>query len=177
MSRRKWLIAAFVLVLVSIVPVWQFLHAENGNGAQRETRPSEGVLIGNALPGVQLTNLEGKAVKIGSPGKVTVINFWATWCPHCRAELPELENFARKYGSEVNFYAVNIQESRDVVAGYLKQNSLNMPVVLDLQGEIARMFRISAIPTTIVADKQGVIQFRKSGTVTSSELEGVIKGF
>jgi len=142
---------------------------------QPQARPAAGVLVGNSLQQFKLLNVEGQEITVGSPDKVTVINFWATWCPPCRAEMPELDLFAGKRSADINFYAINIQETPETISGYLKQNNLTMPVLLDRQGDIARSFRINAIPTTIIADKQGVIRFRKSGPVTYSELEGVIK--
>lgn len=174
-SKTRWILAGLVAVLV----VGWYASGSTVSSTeetQPTARPATGVLVGNTLQEFTLLNAEGRESKIGIPGTVTVINFWATWCPPCRAEMPELDAFASKRSADVIFYAINIQEPPDKVSGYLQQNNLTMPVLLDRQGDIARMFRINAIPTTLVADKQGVIRFRKSGPVTYKELEGVIKG-
>lgn len=174
MNRK---IIAVIILAVALGTVWYLTAGKPPLSAEAPppARPAAGVLLGNTLPEFQLLSLEGNKLTVGAPGKVTVLNFWATWCPPCRAEMPELDTFAGKYGSIINFYAVNIQESQETVAGFMKQNNLQIPVLLDKDGSVARTFRVSAIPTTVIADKQGVIRFRKSGTVTSAELEDVIK--
>lgn len=174
-SKTKYILA----VLAAVLAIGWYAAGSNvaaDEEKQPVARPAAGVLVGNTLQEFTLLNAEGQKSKVGSPGKVTVINFWATWCPPCRAEMPELDVFARKHSADVNFFAINIQEAPDKVSEYLQQNNLTMPVLFDKQGDVARTFRINAIPTTIVADKQGVIRFRKSGPVTLGELEGVIKG-
>ena len=176
MNKKRSTIIAGLLIIAAAIAGWQ-VFASRSIPEEQIPRPASGVLIGNTLAEFKLADLSGKQVSVGIPGKITVINFWATWCPPCRAEMPELEAFALKHGSQIAFYAINIQESRDTVQEFLKQNKLTMPVLLDEQGETARKFRVSAIPTTVISDKQGIIRFRKSGTVTLSELEGIIKGF
>lgn len=136
-----------------------------------------GVTVGKLAPEFSLKDLNGNLVSIGRAGKVTVINFWATWCPPCRQEMPELEQFSLSSTTGMVFYAVNIQEQAAKVVGFLNQNKYTMPVLLDSDGTVANTFRINAIPTTIIMDKAGIVRFRKTGGVTKTELENVIKGF
>ena len=103
--------------------------------------------------------------------KLYVINFWATWCPPCRAEMPELNEFAKKHEGEVTFYAVNLQEPKDTVDKFLKDNGYTMPVLLDLKGEAADTYKVRAIPTTYVIDRDGKILLKKIGGTTAAELE------
>jgi len=90
--------------------------------------------------------------------------------------MPELDRFSQKYRQSVDFYAINIQEHSDKVSEFLKPSKYTMTVLLDSDGTVAKNFRISAIPTTIVIDKEGIIKFRKSGPVTMNELEEIMKG-
>ncbi|MCX7781414.1 MAG: TlpA family protein disulfide reductase [Negativicutes bacterium] len=176
MSKRWTYILA--VVIIAIAAGW-FLRPSNPDvspSGDKSAKTATGVLVDNRMPEFKLAALDGKQISVGAPGKITVVNFWATWCPPCRAEMPELNEFARKHAAKVNFYAVNIQEPADKVGDFMKQQNFTMPVLLDKEGEVARTFRVSAIPTTIITDKQGVIRYRKSGTVTLSELEGVING-
>lgn len=144
---------------------------------QNVTQAAEtGVTVGKSAPQFTLKDLGGNDVSLIQQDKVTVINFWATWCPPCRAEMPELEKFFQANGANVAFYAVNIQEPQAKVAGFIQQNGFTMPVLLDSDGAVAGAFRVSAIPTTVITDQAGVIRFRKSGMVTQAELEGIIKG-
>ena len=135
-----------------------------------------GVTVGKTLPGFSLAGLDGKQVKVAPGGAVIVLNFWATWCPPCREEMPELEKFFRKYTGKVQFYAINIQEPTDKITEFMSKNQYTLTTLTDKDGEVAKNFRINAIPTSIVVDQQGVIKFRKSGPVTLAELEGVLHG-
>ena len=141
-----------------------------------ETAANIGVTVGNIVPGVMLAGLDGTQKSFGEAGKITVINFWATWCPPCKEEMPELDKFSSQYRDTVAFYAVNIQEPGDTVSSFLRQHKYTMPVYLDSDGTVAKLFRVRAIPTTIVADKTGLIKFRTAGAITAAELEGIIKG-
>lgn len=154
------------------------LAAGCGAGKPAPTPPAAGtgVTAGKTAPALGLTGLDGKAHALPEAGKLTVINFWATWCPPCREELPELDKFAKAHAGDLAFCAVNLQEPADKVQGFLKQNGYSLPVLLDGEGTVARAWRVNAIPTTVVIDKKGVVRFRKTGPVTAAELEGVIKG-
>lgn len=127
-----------------------------------------------AAASFSLTGMDGKQIEVGADGQLTIINFWATWCPPCREEMPELSRFAQQHGGDVHFYAVNIKESGDKVREFMVKNNYNMTVLLDKDGDIAKKFNITAIPTTIVLDTKGNIKYRKAGGVTAAELEGVI---
>jgi thiol-disulfide isomerase/thioredoxin len=169
---RKRVLAIAVFTLVVTAGFWYFI---NDTTAHRTTVPETGITVGKTAPSFTLQALDGGAVKIGKTGQITVLNFWATWCPPCREEMPELEVFATKHKNEIVFGAVNLQETVEKVRAFLDQNKYTMPVLLDTDGKAGSEFLIRAIPTTIILDKNGVIQFRKSGPVTADELEAVLK--
>ena len=130
--------------------------------------------VGDAPPQIIVNDANGQKVELLKFDKVTVINFWATWCPPCRAELPGLAQFASNNEGSVQFYGIDLQESPQVVEAFLAEQKLVLPVVYDRDGQVARMFAVRFIPTTIVTDAQGIIVFRKSGPVTAEELTGVL---
>ena len=109
--------------------------------------------------------------KVEGNDEAILFNFFATWCPPCRAEMPELNEFAKKHEGEVTFYAVNLQEPKDTVDKFLKDNGYTMPVLLDLKGEAADTYKVRAIPTTYVIDRDGKILLKKIGGTTAAELE------
>ena len=134
-----------------------------------------GVNVGNQAPEFQLPDLSGQWIAVNyTTTRATVLNFWATWCPPCRGEMPELNSFAAQHGGEVAFYAVNLRETPDTVGKFFSNQGLSMPVLLDRDGSLGRKFQVNLIPTTLIMDGQGMIVFRKSGQVTQTELEGVI---
>lgn len=177
--RKRFVWIATIVILIAVV-FWYMIGSGPANPPPTKTPDTSvaetGVTVDKMIASFTLIGIDGKQTTVGQQGKVTIINFWATWCPPCREEMPELDDFAQKHDQMVAFYAINIQESSDKVGEFLKQGKYTMPVLLDKDGAVAKKFRINAIPTTIVVDKNGIIKYRKSGTVSSSELEGVIKG-
>lgn len=171
MGKRTWLTVLIIIVILGAGWLWQFARqTPNDNG-----RAATGVTVGMPAPQFKVVSLSGREVQTSFTEKITVMNFWATWCPPCREEMPELDKFAAEKQSEVAFLAINVQESAERVAAFIKQNSYSMPVYLD-SGTAAGMYKVTAIPTTIIIDRQGIIKFRKAGGVTKSELEGVLRG-
>ena len=139
--------------------------AEQGKGSGQR---------GEAAPTFTLKNLAGEDVAIEAKGKPYIINFWATWCPPCQAEIPDLAAFYAAHKDGVDFYAVNMQEDAAPVEKFMQERKADLPVVLDTKGTAATLYGVRAIPTTVVVDKEGKIAFRKTGGVTKEELEDVI---
>lgn len=89
-------------------------------------------------------------------GKPLLLNFWATWCPPCRAEMPTLQQLAEIYGPEqLQVLAVNVGEGPRRIARYVQASGLNLTVLLDTHSEIAKAWEASALPTTYLIDAQG----------------------
>ncbi|MDR1933457.1 MAG: TlpA family protein disulfide reductase [Spirochaetales bacterium] len=91
-------------------------------------------------------------------GKVVFLNFWATWCPPCRAEMPAMEKLYQKFKNDgLAFFTVNIQEDKKDVEAFMKEFGLSFPVALDFKGEAAAMYGVRGIPTTYIIDRDGRI--------------------
>lgn len=171
------------IAVAVIVTVGTFIFSSSpSKPAAPPAKPQEiagsevGATVGKQAPAFTLNALNGNPVAIAYKGKVTVINFWATWCPPCREEMPEMDKFAAQYSGTVAFYAVNIQEPASKVSEFMQTHNYKMPVLLDHDGTIGRQFRVSAIPTTVIVDKNGIIKYRKPGGVTFAEIENITKG-
>ena len=135
---------------------------------------STGLNIGEHPPAFTLYNLDGQQVTIGKENKITVLNFWATWCPPCRAEFPELDRFVKKNRDKILFYSIDLQEDSSKVKEFFKNGQYSFSALLDKDGAMAKQFRITAIPTTIILDDKGIIRYRKTGGITQDELENII---
>jgi thiol-disulfide isomerase/thioredoxin len=107
----------------------------------------------------RLPLLSGETQSLGGlAGKVVFLNFWATWCPPCREEMPSMEKLYRRFRNEgLEFLAVDIQESKKDVEAFMKEHSLSFPVALDSSGEAAVMYGVRGIPTTYIIDRDGAI--------------------
>lgn len=127
--------------------------------------------VGSAAPDFVLNSLTGEPVSLAQfKGKPTVINFWATWCPPCKEELPALERAYRQNQAQVNFVAISVKEEPDTVRGYVQSESLELPVALDTSGVVADRFQVRGLPTTVFLDADGVIVGRQLGGVTDESL-------
>jgi thiol-disulfide isomerase/thioredoxin len=103
--------------------------------------------------------LSGKTQSLsGLNGKVVFLNFWATWCPPCRQEMPSMEKLYQRFRNEgLEFLAVDIQENKKEVEAFMKKYSLNFPVALDSSAEAAVMYGVRGIPATYIIDRDGAI--------------------
>lgn len=108
---------------------------------------------------------KGKAYNTSSlRGKVVFINFWASWCPPCRAEFPSIEELYSNFKSEPSVFFLTINEDQDIAKAntYLKKEKLSVPFFKS-NGNIPSIIYTGTLPTTIVLDKKGKIRFRHEG--------------
>lgn len=129
----------------------------------------EGVLEGKKFTSFAIINLNREKQVIQFEGKPMVLNFWATWCPACQSEMGELQKF-KDLHPEVMLHLVSIGETPDEIQNFLTEQGLNLDAVIDPTGKGAQLYRVTAIPTTLVVDKTGMIVFRKVGAITEEEL-------
>jgi cytochrome c biogenesis protein CcdA/peroxiredoxin len=136
-----------------------------------------GVEVGNRAPEFAITTLQGDTVQLSKlQGKAVLINFWATWCPPCRAEMPAVQS-AYEFQAEHGFHvvAVNNAETRSTVQRFVDELDLTFDVGLDEDGDINRQYRVSSYPTSYLVDGNGIIvrfhQGQIDGALISEWLE------
>jgi thiol-disulfide isomerase/thioredoxin len=112
---------------------------------------------------IRLKDLNGNLVSLSDfRGRIVFLNFWTTWCPTCRIEMPSMEKLHQKFkGKDFAVVTVNIQESVSQVKKFFKMFNLTFTALLDTTGEVATGFSIRSIPTTFILDKDG----RTIGTI------------
>lgn len=105
-------------------------------------------------------------------GKAVVLNFWATWCGPCEAEMPELQQAANEYGDEgLVVLGVNQGEPEDIVVDYLKRLGITFPVVLDEAAQVSQTYRANALPTTFFIDRNGILRDQVIGQMNTAVLQ------
>ncbi len=131
------------------------------------------VNVGESAPSFTLVDLEGNQVSLSDfRGKTVFVNFWATWCPPCRAEMPEIEAVYQEYKDKgVVVIGVDILEPEDVVRQYVQQGGYSWTFVLDTSGEMAGNYKVTAIPTSFFIDREGIIQAVNIGAMTKRAME------
>jgi peroxiredoxin len=112
-----------------------------------------------------LETTEGKQVSLSDyRGKIVFLNFWATWCPPCRREMPAMEKLYQKFkDQDFVMLAVDLQEKLEKVIKFMRDNKLNFPVLIDSEGKAGSKYGIRSIPTTFLVDKHGKIIGRAIG--------------
>ena len=124
------------------------------------TASVEGTQVGNLAPDFQLQNLDGQAVSLGNlRNKPVLINFWATWCPPCRSEMPYIQEIYEEWsGKGLVVLTINMGEKPPQVEEFLESQNLSLPVLLDTGKNVAQKYNVQFIPTTFFIDEDGVIQ-------------------
>jgi peroxiredoxin len=102
---------------------------------------------------------DGKTFRLSEQrGKTVIVNFWATWCPPCREEMPAMERLYQQHRDRgLVLVAVSLDADPAVVAPYLKQNKLSFPIALDPKSEIANKYGVRALPSSFIVDRDGTM--------------------
>ncbi len=146
------------------------------SGGQQEA--TIGIKVGEQAPDFTLVDLDGNSVTLSDfKGKVVFINFWATWCPPCRAEMPEIEAVYQEYKDKdvvvIGVHLANVIwfEPEDKIRQFVQQGGYNWTFVTDTSGEVSANYQIVGIPTSFFIDREGIIQAVNIGAMTKRAME------
>ena len=131
---------------------------------------------GKPAPDFTLSDLSGKQVQLSSlKGKVVLVNFWATWCPPCREEIPSMVKLNQMMqGKNFQMLAVSIDErGKEAVQEFFSQAGVTLPALLDTDGSVARRYGTTGVPETFIVDTKGVVRKKVVGAVDWSVPDGV----
>jgi peroxiredoxin len=169
----KKVIAAVVLVTLLTVAIVQAMEktTETPETTSQTTAGKEGLAIGAKAPDFELKTLTGETVKLSNlKGKKVMLNFWATWCPPCKAEMPAMEQFSKQMDKDVVILAVNIDPQLDV-KGFVEENKITFPIPLDVDDKVNGIYQVLSIPTTYFIDSKGLIQNKFIGEMKLEDMK------
>lgn len=193
----RWIVPAIALVLV--IAAAGFLYpqlavryapdrGEKSASAAQTAVPEESAAPlesaepdtgADLAPDFTVVNAEGSPVSLSDfAGKPVVVNFWATWCPPCRAELPGFDSLYAEYGDRVEFLMVDMTDvANDTVTGvkeFVAENGFSFPVYYDTEFSAADAYAINAIPVTIFVRADGTLAAQQIGSMQESQLRAYL---
>ena len=171
-----------ILVLLAVCGAI-YLYTLGGQGPTYES--VQAVVPGSPAPDFQLEDNNGNLVSLSAlRGKVVMVNFWATWCPPCRAEMPSMEKLHQAMaGEDFVMLAINVEENgRFALAQYLKNSPHTFPILYDEKGVVQKLYGVYKFPESFVITKQGIIDDKVIGAIdwahpdTVAYFKGLTKG-
>jgi cytochrome c biogenesis protein CcmG/thiol:disulfide interchange protein DsbE len=159
-KRRKknfpWPLLAFAVLTLSAG--WIFLSRATAAPGTGSSAPQPGFLA----PAFTLNTLDGRKVSLSDfKGNVVLINFWATWCPPCKAEMPYIQAAYATYRDQglvvLAIDSTSDQDEARAAGQFASANGLAFPVLADVRGEASQLYQVQALPTSFFMDRQGKI--------------------
>jgi thiol-disulfide isomerase/thioredoxin len=129
--------------------------------------------VGQPAPPLRLPLVGGGEIDLGAyRGRVVLLNFWATWCEPCKAEMPVFERAQQQHRDRgLVVLGVDFQERDEEIAAFLSQLGVTFPSMVDRTGDVTRQWRATGLPTTFLIDRQGIIRDVRVGAFTDAMLE------
>jgi len=150
--------------------------------AQKASAPAYGLIERprQVAPNFSLTDAYGKSENLSqSKGRITLVNFWATWCPPCVHEIPSMNRLAAAYDKkDFGIVSINFKEDPEHVLAFLKRVDVDFPVLLDRDGAVSGRWRVFAFPSTFLLDRNGQIRYSVNTAIEwdTDEAKAVIDG-
>jgi len=166
-----------IVIIVAMLgwSIYEFVISTDDTAEENASQNVEevGLRQGQIAPDFKLETLEGETVNLSDyRGTPVLINFWATWCPPCRAEIPDLQQLYDE--EDVVVLAVNMTESEqneETVEEFVDEFQMTFPVVMDVEARVTQTYKVQAYPTSYMIDEDGHIQFVALGAMNYEQMK------
>lgn len=185
-----------LIMVIALIAITVGVYAKDQIAKDRETKIDESLLgasidlnqkqkglrTGDTPPDFTLETVDGEKLTLSDfKGKKVILNFWATWCPPCKAEMPHMQKYYDKKGKEQNFeiIAVNLtkqEKSKDLVTKFLKNYGITFHVPFDVDGETEKAYKVITYPSTYILNEEGTIEHSIIGPMNEDMMETYITG-
>lgn len=147
---------------------------DEDESGDEESSNDVGIDIGDKAPDFSLKTLDGKKETLSDyEGENVIVNFWATWCPPCREEIPDLQKLYNN--RDVDVLAIDLEETEDnlddVKEFVYDEFEMEFPVLRDKTSDVANVYQVMAYPTSYMIDSEGYIRFKAMGAMDYEEME------
>lgn len=182
---RQFLLLLCAALLLSVLAGCERSPAKTEAGPAVKATAAALPAIGQTAPDFTLTGLDGRPVTLSAlRGKVVVVNFWATWCPPCRQEMPSMELLHQELADEgLVILAINVEkQGRQNVASFFQTLEVTFPVVIDEEEAVQSLYGVSKFPESFIVGKDGVIADKIIGAIDWADpraiayFRGLLKG-
>lgn len=166
-----WAVAAVAVVVAVIVLEPFFL-------SQKASPAGPAGLAGEAAPVFTLRDDRGRAVSLDRyRGRIVLMNLWASWCPPCRAEMPDLQRLANSYDDgTLAIVGVNEGESAARAQSFAESLRIRFPIWIDASQRYGRTYAALGLPTTVILDRRGVVVRGYDGPLTFDQMRAAVAG-
>lgn len=172
------------IIILAALAAWG-IYGHFGEKAATGSKPEQsggnvGIQKGDVAPQISLKNLHGKTVKLSDlHGKTVLINFWATWCPHCKEEMSAIQRFYVKHRNNgftvLSVNDTSAERNQRKVTEFVQQHQLSFPVVLDVNSDVSGIYHVNGLPTSYFVDPEGHIFAENIGPLSYNAIEKVVK--
>lgn len=166
-STERIITIVLAAALLATLAVVLYRHFRGGGAAGAAPR------VGQQLPAFALPGLRGDTVRLADyRGKVVLVNFWATWCPPCKAEMPAIQQVYDRHRAR-GFEVIGIDQGEGpaVVEPFVTERNFTWTFALDLDGQYSRDLQVLGIPTSYLVDRNGKVVYIWSGILSEGALE------
>lgn len=170
MSARAGYLVALVALVIAALVIVPFFRSPSTHGSG----PS--AMAGQTAPVFSMRDDRGNAATLAQlRGRVVVMNLWASWCPPCRAEMPDLQRLADRYGRNgVTVVGVNEGESPERARAFADSLGIRFPIWIDDSQEYGRVYAALGMPTTVVIGRDGVVVRGFDGALTFDQMRAAV---
>lgn len=158
LTAWRWSIFSILVLISGAAWIWVSAAAPGDTTAGKIPAPRQGFLA----PDFSLLDLQGDRITLSElRGRPVLINMWATWCPPCKAEMPDMQAAYESYREQgFLILAINatFQDSAAAAASFVEEYGLTFPILMDTTGDVSRQYQMRALPTSFFVGREGVIQ-------------------
>lgn len=169
MSKKFHFLIIALLVGVTVYTIYDHVEGQATERERAQQQASTDDLaiavsnkVGQRAPHIELIDLAGNKVQLSDyRGQKVLVNFWATWCPSCQEEMPDMQRFYEDYSDDVTILGVNLtmaERSIKDVGNFVQEMGVTFPIILDTDREAINAYRVVVYPTTFAIDEDGIIK-------------------
>lgn len=170
-QTKRWI--QYIVLLLIAVAIAFIIFVTVNKGQVKEVK------AGDDAPNFQLKTTEGKKVSLADyKGKGVVLNFWGTWCEPCRREMPALNTAAKTYKAKnIEVLTIHLRDTPQQIDQFFNglNTEVNLPVLIDKDGEVSKAYGIDPLPTTVIIDKAGKVKAVHKGEMNKNIIDNYMK--